>query len=135
MALVNETYPSECIKFRSVLSPNHTRFAVKGVPSPDHPAKPEPSMNESANSSLPLKPDRSKQESTQTSSQPTNNQMDGRDASADQTAARPEDARDDRATPGPDLRARDALDDMIDAAKAAKDLVCVIITLADVDVR
>lgn len=34
--MVNETYPSECIKFRSVLSPSHSRFAVQGV-SPEAP--------------------------------------------------------------------------------------------------
>ncbi|KAF7719400.1 Uncharacterized protein PECH_004895 [Penicillium ucsense] len=59
MVMVNEIYPSECIRFRSVLSPEQKRFLVDGVKAQDvsteNPSKPsEPSPS----SSLVLKPSR-----------------------------------------------------------------------------
>lgn len=82
-------------------------------------------MNESGDSSLPLKPDRNKQQSSQTSSPSKSDRNEGAGTPADLVPARPENARDDGPVPECDSpRERDALDDMIDAAKAAKDLVC-----------
>ncbi|KAJ5158750.1 DNA polymerase family X [Penicillium coprophilum] len=53
VALVNETYPSECIQFRSVLDTSQLRFRVNGTPT----ATKKSSMAEPPDS-LPLKPTR-----------------------------------------------------------------------------
>ncbi|KAJ5893971.1 DNA polymerase family X [Penicillium taxi] len=41
MIIVNDTYPSECIRFRSILSPAYARFQVEGVQSAE---KQDPAM-------------------------------------------------------------------------------------------
>lgn len=57
VALVNESYPSECIQFRSVLDTSHLRFRVNGTPTTVEKEKSlvaEPPLPDS----LPLKPSR-----------------------------------------------------------------------------
>ncbi|KGO75913.1 DNA polymerase family X [Penicillium italicum] len=56
VALVNETYPSECIQFGSVLDTSHLRFRVNGTPTTTEKVKSP--VAESPPDSLPLKPSR-----------------------------------------------------------------------------
>ncbi|OQE31128.1 hypothetical protein PENFLA_c002G10153 [Penicillium flavigenum] len=57
VALVNESYPSECIQFRSVLDTSHLRFRVNGTPTTAEKEK-SPVAEPSPPDSLPLKPSR-----------------------------------------------------------------------------
>ncbi|KAK4862290.1 hypothetical protein LT330_003428 [Penicillium expansum] len=56
VALVNESYPSECIQFRSVLDTSHLRFRVNGTPTATE--KDKSPVAEPAPDSLPLKQSR-----------------------------------------------------------------------------
>ncbi|KAL4874820.1 hypothetical protein BJY04DRAFT_203124 [Aspergillus karnatakaensis] len=74
VALVNDGYPAECIRFGRVLSVTLARFHVKGAPSPAkaaEPTKPPPIQPPEAESSLPLKPYRKEQAQTQESTHST----------------------------------------------------------------
>ncbi|CAP99225.1 Pc22g19370 [Penicillium rubens Wisconsin 54-1255] len=57
VALVNESYPSGCIQFRSVLDTAHLRFRVNGTPTTAEKEK-SPVAEPSPPGSLPLKPSR-----------------------------------------------------------------------------
>ncbi|CAG8007073.1 unnamed protein product [Penicillium nalgiovense] len=57
VALVNESYPSECIQFRSVLDTSYLRFRVNGTPTTAEKEK-SPVAEPSLPDSLPLKPSR-----------------------------------------------------------------------------
>ncbi|CAG8887201.1 unnamed protein product [Penicillium egyptiacum] len=57
VALVNESYPSECIQFRSVLDTSHLRFRVNGTATTAEKEK-SPAPEPSPLDSLPLKPSR-----------------------------------------------------------------------------
>ncbi|KAI2732743.1 hypothetical protein CBS147332_1882 [Penicillium roqueforti] len=57
VALVNESYPSECIQFRSVLDTSHLRFRPNGTPTTAEKQK-SPVVEPPLPDSLPLKPSR-----------------------------------------------------------------------------
>ncbi|KAL4812392.1 hypothetical protein BDW67DRAFT_188746 [Aspergillus spinulosporus] len=123
VAVVDEAYPADCIKFRCILSVTQGRFQVKGAPSAEPPRldslQPEgPSMF--TQRSPPLKPDRKQLRQTQRSSQ----------------LSVQEDPLLEQA-PQPDIyyeagekiirgsfadREHDALDDVVEEAKATKHL-------------
>lgn len=120
VVVVDEGYPSECIKFRSILNPAQSRFRVTGTPS--SPGAEEPSLVEVRRNSLPLKPSGKERQRTPSPSQPSEDrpttslpteQVNG-SVNADKENL-PKEAT------GPDRR--DVLDDVIDETKAAKDLV------------
>ncbi|KAF4165757.1 hypothetical protein CNMCM6936_007376 [Aspergillus lentulus] len=122
VALLDESYPSECIKFKSVLSTTLVRFRVHGAPCPEA-EETNPTIETPSTASLPLKPIR-KQRVTPTPSQDSRDQC-----VVDPTPELPVDVEErsnekHQEQPVPELssRERDALDDMIEAAKAAKDL-------------
>lgn len=56
IALVDEGYPAECIKFRCVLNPAQSRFRVSGFPLPSVAKEPSFEVEESSGGSLSLKP-------------------------------------------------------------------------------
>lgn len=103
VAIVDECYPSECIKFRSLLSPKQSRFRVSGESIESN--KPPPIESRSCDS-LQVKPVRSKVDSTPTPEPPTTPTFDQR------TSGLPNNER-----------MRDSLDDIIDEARAIRDLV------------
>lgn len=112
-ALVDESYLSECIQFRSVLNPGQSRFRVNGVPKPsvveEQPVK---VVEPSSSGSLPLKPPKGMGQSTPTpSEQPSSGDVQQEDQKAIHVH---KDAPD---------RERDVLDDIIDEAKIVEDLV------------
>lgn len=107
MAVVDECYPSECIKFRSVLSPTHARFRVNGAPTETKESPPP--INESSVKSLQVKPLRGK------ANFPTPQPL---------SESEPVPELPHEVTSGiHPSRQRDILDDIIDEAKAVKDLV------------
>lgn len=125
MALVNESFPSECIRFRSILSPSHVRFRVEGTPTSGHNDAPAPVPAPAlANvpvsvESLPLKASRKEQEQTpETSQPPTEEAIPGSPAASEVvvTSSVPEDSPEE-------TRQRDALDELIAEAKATSHLV------------
>lgn len=112
-ALVDESYLSECIQFRSVLNPGQSRFRVNGVPKlsvvEEQPVK---VVEPSSSGSLPLKPPKGMGQSTPTpSEQPSSGNVQQEDQKAIHVH---KDAPD---------RERDVLDDIIDEAKIVEDLV------------
>lgn len=117
---MNDTYPSDCIKFRSVLSPSQARFRVDGVPLAVETEKPAVAAVEpSSADSLPLKPpkkERERQHSTESSqshmeeSAPAGRAVSG--VVVKETAPEP--------APHREL---DALDEMIEEALAVQHLV------------
>lgn len=112
IALVDESYLSECIRFRSVLSPGQTRFRVSGVPkSPVVEEQPVKEAEQSSSGSLPLKPPKGKGQSTPT---PPEQLSGGQLQHEDEEPIPVEEV------PG---RGRDVLDDIIDEAKVVEDLV------------
>jgi DNA polymerase IV len=131
---VNESYPSECIQFRSVLDTSHPRFRVNGTPTTAEKEK-SPEAEPSPPDSLPLKASRreknqSPERCLSQVEEPTPNPL-PRDS--------PETVREsvpDAVTSEPDHETateeackrgnweRDALDDIIDEAKATSHLVC-----------
>ena len=121
MSLVNETYPSECIRFRSILSASYDRFRVDGAPNivekakPDTPAPIEPEPT----GSLPLKKSTREQlqnpESTQDSVAERAPTPQPAVTAADTSAMEI-----DESSPS---RERDAFDDIIDESKAMSHLV------------
>lgn len=121
MALVNESYPSECIRFRSILSPSQVRFRVEGTPASgrrDAPA-PAPETVLVSVECLPLKAPRKEQAQTPEPSQPPIEEVMNNSQPAPEVVATP-------AVPensSEETRQRDALDDIIDEAKATSHLV------------
>lgn len=121
--MLDESYPSECIKFKSVLSTTLVRFRVPGAPGPE--AEETNPVNETpSTASLPLKPS-GKVQVTPTPSQDSRDQsvVDHAPAPELPVEARSDEPHEEQPVPELSSRERDALDDMIEAAKAAKDLV------------
>lgn len=115
---MNDTYPSDCIRFRSVLSPSQARFRVEGVPLVVENDKPAVTAVEpSPADSLLLKPSkRQRQEPVESPpSHEDENPPTGRPASCDVVSE-----------PAPEpmsTRERDVLDEIIDEALAVQHLV------------
>jgi DNA polymerase IV len=122
VALLDESYPSECIKFKSVLSTTLVRFRVHGAPCPEA-EETNPTNETPSTASLPLKPIR-KQQVTPTPSQDSRDQcvVDPTPELAVDGEQRSNETHQEQPVPELSSRERDALDDMIEAAKAAKDL-------------
>ncbi|GFF84535.1 hypothetical protein IFM53868_04178 [Aspergillus udagawae] len=120
VALLDESYPSECIKFKSVLSTTLVRFRVHGAPCPKA-VETEPTDETPSTASLRLKPSR-KQQVAPTPSQDSRDQC-VVDHTPEQTIEMPSnETHQEQPVPELSSRERDALDDMIEAAKAVKDL-------------
>ncbi|KAJ5740662.1 hypothetical protein N7493_000534 [Penicillium malachiteum] len=115
IALVNETYPSDCIRFRSVLSPSYQRFRVDRVPEiaekvqPTSCAEPEPEPA----ASLPVKKSKRELEQNQEASQTSTveNHLVALSAAPAQEIEQSGTSRE-----------RDALDDLIDESRAINHL-------------
>ncbi|KAL2832145.1 hypothetical protein BDW59DRAFT_169533 [Aspergillus cavernicola] len=125
MALVDECYPSECINFRCVLSAAQARFQVKGAPTQTQAEKlcdPPLTRGPSSSGSLPLKPDNKQQQQTQRSSQFFEDQDSPRAPDPAPQVQCQEEATEEIIYESFPAWERDALDEMIDEAKAAKDL-------------
>ncbi|RHZ46378.1 DNA-directed DNA polymerase IV [Aspergillus thermomutatus] len=120
VALLDESYPSECIKFKSVLSTTLVRFRVNGAPGLDA-EETTPANETPSTASLPLKPS-GKQQVTPTPSQDSRDQCVVDHASEQPVEARSDETHQEQPVPELPSRERDALDDMIEATKVAKDL-------------
>ena len=117
---MDESYPSECIKFRSMLNPTQTRFRVNGIPTPSTVKEPSPDTAElSSAESLPLKPPRGQEQNTPTQSDQQSNDQNVPGPTHDQQIDQVTSAAQGEVPP----RERDALDDLIDEAKTVQDLV------------
>ena len=117
---MDESYPSECIKFRSILNPAQTRFRVNGIPAPSIAKEPSPDAAEpSSAGSLPLKPPKGQEQNppTQSDQQPSDQNVPG--PTHGQQTEQVTSAAQEEVPP----RERDALDDLIDEAKTVQDLV------------
>ncbi|KAJ5767086.1 uncharacterized protein N7511_004702 [Penicillium nucicola] len=122
VVLVNESYPSDCIQFRSVLNPLQLRFRVNGVPKLTIEEKRQGQkqshvVRESVSAiDLPLKPSRREQALYPESSQPRFEEsiQAVTASSVEEPAGEEMHIR--------NLRERDALDDIIDEAKATSHL-------------
>ncbi|KAK1150184.1 hypothetical protein N8T08_000086 [Aspergillus melleus] len=123
IALVNEGYPAECINFREVLNTTQLRFRVKGVPASPVVKEPVPAEEAPSPGSLPLKPAGKNQQQAPTPSQISAISNDQVHASVNPTEE-PQETRCGESVleAPPPPRERDALDDMIEEAKAVKDL-------------
>ncbi|KAF7163672.1 hypothetical protein CNMCM5623_008478 [Aspergillus felis] len=120
VTLLDESYPSECIKFKSVLSTTLVRFRVHGAPCPEA-VDTDPTNETPSTASLPLKPSR-KQQVTPTPSQDSRDQCVVGHAPEQPVETPSDETHQEQPVSGLSSRERDALDDMIEAAKAAKDL-------------
>ncbi|KAL4989695.1 hypothetical protein BDW68DRAFT_155989 [Aspergillus falconensis] len=123
VAVVDEGYPADCIKFRCILSATQVRFQVKGVPSaepprPGNPQSERPSVFTAG--SPPLKPDGKQLPQTQRSSQ-LFVQEDPPVEQAPQPDI-PDGAGEEIVRANFADRGRDALDGMIEEAKATEHL-------------
>ncbi|QQK46767.1 DNA polymerase family X [Penicillium digitatum] len=131
VALVNESYPSECIQFRSVLDASHLRFRVNGIPTTAE--KEKSPVVEPPPDSLPLKPSRrEKNQSPELHLSPVEEPMPNllpNDFPENVTESVPhavifesvqENATEEACGRGD--RERDALDEIIDEAKATSHL-------------
>ncbi|KAJ5218519.1 DNA polymerase family X [Penicillium cinerascens] len=113
IAVVNETYPSECIRFRSVLSTLQVRFRVDGTPTATDKEEPTVATQTIYADTLPLKPSRrTRQKSPETSQ--SNNET----APVEPPPGQPAQVTED----GADTHGRDSLDDIIDETKAVRHL-------------
>lgn len=118
VALVNETYPSDCIRFRSVLSPLQARFRVDGTPTATANEEPTTEAEPSVPDSLPLKPSRREQrKSPETSQSSTGNSAPAGPPPEVVIEKRIQEAA------AAETRVPDTLDDIIREAKAASHLV------------
>lgn len=122
VAVVDECYPSECIKFRSILNPRQMRFRVNGSPSPGAEGK-SPAEGEQADP-LPLKPSKKQRQRTPSPTHPSEDLPDSPAVTIEQAHLSTDAGRGlDEDTSG--AGERDALDDIIDQTKAARDLVSI----------
>ncbi|KAL5341845.1 hypothetical protein BJX70DRAFT_358103 [Aspergillus crustosus] len=125
VALVNDDYPAECINFRCVLSVTQVRFQVEGAPSSTKQAgidNPPPEHPEAAqDESLPLKPYQKQQPQTQGSSNATEDREDHR-ASVQPPQVEHQEEVTEIVHDSFAGRERDALDEMIEEAKATEHL-------------
>ncbi|KAL4893959.1 hypothetical protein BDV59DRAFT_192742 [Aspergillus ambiguus] len=128
IALLDESYPSECICFRSLLSTAQSRFRVCGSPGTSETKQPEPSLNPPATDSLPLKPPKYAHQPLT----PSQNSPD-LDHAEKTPGIQREGLREELARDCPASRGRDILDDFIDEAKATKDLPLEALDQADED--
>ncbi|PLB43899.1 hypothetical protein P170DRAFT_418330 [Aspergillus steynii IBT 23096] len=120
IALVGEGYPAECINFRAILNTTQSRFRVKGAPVSTVVKEPAPMEEAPSSQSLPLKPaGKHLQAATPSQSSAVSNDQVPVGVN---TAQEPPEARHEETVHETHLRERDALDDMIDEAKAVKDL-------------
>ncbi|RAK78206.1 DNA-directed DNA polymerase IV [Aspergillus fijiensis CBS 313.89] len=134
VALVDESYPSECVKFRTVLNTAQVRFRVSGTPVPAGDKGSSPVIEPSGGDSLSIKPSRREQQQqhetqshTELHSLTTEGQTAGRQATEQQTselytAEQVVECSNDLHTVSEPVREQDALDDLIEEAKAVKDL-------------
>ncbi|PWY83141.1 hypothetical protein BO94DRAFT_536622 [Aspergillus sclerotioniger CBS 115572] len=117
VAIVNDTYIPECLGFREVLDPTRSRFRVKGIPVPSEAKEAPPANDTPSIGSLPIKAtgkgkfreietQRSEDEDTDYLSEPPINEL-----------------REDSPVAPARNRERDALDDLVEEAKALKNLV------------
>ncbi|KAG2415509.1 hypothetical protein HFD88_006700 [Aspergillus terreus] len=121
IALVDESYPSECIKFRSLLSTTHVRFRVRGMPGSSEMKNPEPSTGHATADVLPLKPPK-KAPPPPTPSQGSQS-FDHAEVIPESQSEELVKEREVQSThEGSPSRERDILDDIIDEAKTVKDL-------------
>jgi len=117
---VNELYPSDCIRFSSVLSPSYGRFRVEGTPVAIEKESSEPKASEpTLTNSLPLKQSKRAQEQGQES---TPHSDEDKIPNAPASTVPPSELEQDIAC-GVEIRERDALDDVIDDTKAISHLV------------
>ena len=117
---MDESYPSECIKFRSILNPAQTRFRVNGIPTPSTVKEPSPDAAElSSAESLPLKPPKGQEPNTPTQSDQQPSDQNVPDPTHGEQIDQITRAVQEEVPP----RERDALDDLIDEAKTVQDLV------------
>ncbi|KAL4809610.1 hypothetical protein BDV18DRAFT_157359 [Aspergillus unguis] len=120
IALVDESYPAECIKFRCILNVTQVRFRIKSAPLSEPRDIPKPPVEETTKAiedSLPLKPEGKQQPQTQRSSELS----DGQDRLAPQINFSEGDTEEIVCDSFPE-HDRDALDDMIKEAKAVEHL-------------
>lgn len=115
IAVVNESYPSDCIRFRSALSTLQVRFRVEGDPvatgKPVSTVVPESVPADS----LPLKPSRRARQTSPETSQSTGETVPIEPFAPTLVVSETED--------GGNGRERDLLDEVIDEAKAVSHLV------------
>lgn len=120
---MDESYPSECIKFRSILNPVQTRFRVNGIPTPSVVEGPSPAdavePSSSSAGSLPLKPSKGQEQNTPTQSDQQSNDQDVPGPTHGQQIDQVTSFAQEEVPP----RERDALDELIDEAKTVQDLV------------
>ncbi|RDH18426.1 DNA polymerase POL4 [Aspergillus niger ATCC 13496] len=115
VALVDCNYPLLCIGARTILDATQTRFRVRGAPDPREAKESSPAREPSSIGSLPIKPVKARRGYIDTQS--TDDETDT-ELSEPEIDEHPEDKQ---VTHEPD-RDRDALDDLIEEAKAMKDL-------------
>jgi DNA polymerase IV len=119
VALVNESYPSECLQFRSVLNHSQLRFRIDGFPQ-NKPLEKSPG-EELPPESLTLKPSRREQNKSPERTQSSHGDLIPKD-DTEKVAAKPvTEAITVHTNKGNWVR--DALDDIIDEAKATSHLV------------
>lgn len=116
VALVDCNYPLLCIGARTILDATQTRFRVRGAPDPREAKESSPAREPSSIGSLPIKPVKARRGYIDTQS--TDDETDT-ELSEPEIDEHPEDKQ---VTHEPD-RDRDALDDLMEEAKAMKDLV------------
>lgn len=117
--LLDESYPSECIKFRSILSSHHARFRILGMSVESEPGETRPGGEVSTGDSLPLKPSGRELRTAMTPPEPDSPAGWNFDVSRSPARGGVADEAVRSRTPPP----RDALDEMIEAAQCAQDLV------------
>ncbi|KAL2835779.1 hypothetical protein BJY01DRAFT_66126 [Aspergillus pseudoustus] len=137
VALVDECYPAECIKFRCILSVTQTRFRVNGAPCSSETSFEEPDHLHPllSTASFPLKPYKKQQEHTQVTSSEAFQVPDSpRVLVQKPQAENKQHAIEEIVCESLIARERDALDEMIEEAKAAKHLPLDPLDAADDDV-
>ncbi|KAJ6120079.1 DNA polymerase family X [Penicillium sp. IBT 18751x] len=118
IAVVNESYPSDCIRFKTVLSTLQVRFRVNGTPVDSDKPAPVVAAEPVPGDSLPLKPSRRAQQKSPETSQ-SNNET----ASTESLALEPAPSQPAAETVyNKKTREMDSLDIIIDEAKAASHL-------------
>ncbi|PYH44483.1 DNA-directed DNA polymerase IV [Aspergillus saccharolyticus JOP 1030-1] len=135
VALVDESYPSECVKFRSILNTAQVRFRISGTPIPAGEKDSTPVDEVPASGSLPIKPSRREQQD-ETQIQLSHTELHGRVAEAQiaeqqlteqlalmlSTEEQAMKCSKDSYSIVESIREKDALDEIIEEAKAVKDL-------------
>lgn len=116
--LLDESYPSECIKFRSILGSHHARFRILGMPVGPGSEETRPAGGASTSDSLPLKPT-GKELQTAMTPEPDSPVRRTSNVSRSPTCCTGEVAREPPRT----TSRRDVLDEMIEEARCARVLV------------